>query len=345
MRDRATRQHKESDLDRSGRDAIVPPESVADGGRFFQTTMSLPTASASFGITFTRHPIAVVPRGVLVVSSIHRNLRRVRSAALAAVATLALVAAGCQTPHSPATVAPPATGMIGQPAAYGSWATPPQGAAYPPVSNAPPLPGPATQWQGAAPAAPANSWSWSQPAAPTMSQPQPPSLQQYGNQLQNSAQQYQQGLTNQTQQFANQLQQQPQQYANQMQQQLANQQQQLANQTQATMNQYQQGLNNQWQQMNNQLQGQTQQAYNNLQQQGQQLYNQGQQALGTAQQQVTAQMPQMQPTYQQPVYQQPAYPQQPAYQQPGASSWNPFATSATSLPPARSTPLQTVPRY
>jgi hypothetical protein len=278
---------------------------------------------------------------VLVVSSIHRNLRRVQPAALAAFFLLMLVTTGCQTPHTPGTVAPPATGMIGQPAAYGSWATPPQGAAYPPVSSAPPLPGPATQWQGAAPAAPANSWSWSQPAAPTMTQPQlqPPSLQQYGNQLQNTTQQYQQNLTNQTQQFANQLQQQPQQYANQMQQQLANQQQQLTNQTQATMNQYQQGLNDQWQQMNNQLQGQTQQAYNGMQQQGQQLTNQAQQALNGAQQQVTAQMPQMQPTYQQPVYQQPAYQQQPA------SSWNPFATSATSLPPARSTPLQTVPRY
>lgn len=278
------------------------------------------------------------------MSSIHRNLRRVQAAALAACSLLLLGGTGCQTPHAPATVAPPATGMIGQPAAYGSWATPPQGAAYPPVSSAPPLPGPATQWQGAAPAAPAapaNSWSWSQPAAPTMTQPQmqPPSLQQYGNQMQNTAQQYQQNLTNQTQQYANQLQQQPQQYANQMQQQLANQQQQLANQTQATMNQYQQGVNNQWQQMNNQLQGQAQQAYNGLQQQGQQLTNQGQQALNNAQQQVTAQMPQMQQPYQQPVYQQPTYQQQPT------SSWNPFATSATSLPPARSTPVQTVPRY
>jgi hypothetical protein len=71
----------------------------------------------------------------------------------------------------------------------------------------PPMPGPATQWQAAAPATAAppgappngNSWSWSQPsnAAP------PPSMQQYGNQLQAQANQFQQGMqgtTNQMQQ-------------------------------------------------------------------------------------------------------------------------------------------------
>ena len=63
-----------------------------------------------------------------------------------------LFVAGCQTPQTASTVAPPATGMIGQPAQYGSWATPPQGAAYPPTASTPPMPGPATQWQGAAPA-------------------------------------------------------------------------------------------------------------------------------------------------------------------------------------------------
>jgi hypothetical protein len=109
-----------------------------------------------------------------------------------------LLAAGCQTPQT-GTVAPPATGMIGQPAAYGSWATPPQGAAYPPTVSAPPMqvagaapppmPGPATQWQAAAPAVPAapaapagNNWSWSQPSTGA-----PPSMQQYGNQLQAQA--------------------------------------------------------------------------------------------------------------------------------------------------------------
>jgi hypothetical protein len=245
-------------------------------------------------------------------------------------------AAGCQTPQTNA-VPPPGTGMIGQPAQYGGWATPPQGAAYPPVSSQPPLPGPATQWQGMAPTAPANTWSWSQPAA------QPPGLQapslqqygnqmqQYGNQLQGQAQQFQRDMTSQAQQYANQLQAQPQQYANDLQQQLANQQQQLTNQAQASVNQLQQGVANQWQQTNDQMQAQAQQALNSAQQQTQQFFNQ-------AQQQVTAQMPTY--PYQQP-YQQP-YPPQPVT---ANTSWNPFATSATSLPPARSTPLQPVPRY
>lgn len=230
---------------------------------------------------------------------------------------------GCQTPQGPNTVAPPGTGMIGQPATYGSWATPPQGAAYPPVSSPPPMPGPAAGWQGAAPAAPTNTWSWSQPPAGAPGSMPPPSLTQYGNQLQGQAQQFQQGVTNQAQQYANQLQAQPQQYADQMQQQLAAQQQQLTNQAQNTLNQYQQNLNNQWQQYGNQLQNQTNQAFNTMQQQAQQYLQPGQQ-------QVTAQMPQYQPA---------------GSTNPANTGWNPFATSATSLPPARATPVQTVPRY
>jgi len=181
-----------------------------------------------------------------------------------------LVAAGCQTPQT-ATVAPPPTGMIGQPASYGSWATPPQGAAYPPTISAPPLPtasttpppmpGPATQWQAAAPAVPAapagSSWSWSQPSGGA-----PPSIQQYGNQLQAQAGQMQQGMTAQAQQYANQMQGQAQQYANQAQQYANQQMQQAGAQTQGAINQY-----------------------------GQQM----QQALPQAQQQVTAQMPTTQP--------------------------------------------------
>ena len=216
-----------------------------------------------------------------------------------------LLAAGCQTPQT-GTVAPPATGMIGQPAAYGSWATPPQGAAYPPTVSAPPMqvagaapppmPGPATQWQAAAPAVPAapaapagNNWSWSQPSTGA-----PPSMQQYGNQLQAQANQYQQSMTNQAQQYANQVPQQAQQYANQAQQ-YANQQMQQANvQAQNAMTQYAQQM---------------------------------QQGVQSAQQQVTAQMP----TYQAPPT--------------TNASWNPFATPAQSLPPARATPTTAVPNY
>jgi len=221
------------------------------------------------------------------------------------------VIAGCQTPQN-ATVAPPATGMIGQPAAYGSWATPPQGAAYPPTISAPPLPasatapppmpGPATQWQAAAPTMPAapagNSWSWSQPSGAA-----PPSIQQYGNQLQAQAGQAQQSMTAQAQQYANQMQGQAQQYANQMQ-----------GQAQQYANQAQQYANQQMQQANAQAQGA-------INQYGQQL----QQALPQAQQQVTAQMPTAQPT--------------------ASSSWNPFTVPAQSLPPARATPTTAVPRY
>ncbi len=243
----------------------------------------------------------------------HHELLRPRLLRLASTLPLVALAAaaGCQTPNAATTVAPPATGMIGQPAAYGGWATPPQGAAYPPAisappmpgpaTTAPPMPGPATQWQSASPTAPAapNSWSWAQPSTTP-----PPSLQQYGQQLQNSAAQTQTGLTNQAQQYANQMQAQPQQMVNQAQQTMANQQQQWNQQLQNTTNQYQQGFNNQvqaaQQQVNTQLQA--------------------------AQQQVTAQMP----TSQAP---------------PPANSWNPFATSASSMPPARATPTTAIPRY
>ena len=211
---------------------------------------------------------------------------------------------GCQTPNAPTAVPPPGTGMIGQPAPYGGWASQPQGAAYPPSVSSPPLPGttapppgqptqpmpgPATQWQSASPTAQPqnNSWSWSQPSST-----QQPSIQQYGQQLQNSANQYQQNATNQAQQYANQVQAQPQQWANQAQQTVTNQQQQATQQLQNTANQYQQ-------------------QFNNAAQQGQQ--------------QVTAQMPQYQPQT--------------------SNSWNPFATSATSLPPARSTPATSIPSY
>ena len=234
---------------------------------------------------------------------------------------------GCQTPNPATTVAAPATGMIGQPAQYGSWATPPQGAAYPPTVSAPPIPGttphptlppqqpmpgPATQWQSASPttAPPANSWSWSQPSTTA-----PPTLQQYGTQLQNPPAQPPQNMTAQAQQYANQMQAQPQQWANQTQQVAADQQQQFNQQLQNTVNQYQQGFNNQYQQANGQVQQQMQAA--------QQQMNNGYQQV---QQQVTAQMPQ----YQAP---------------PPANSWNPFATSASSMPPARATPSTSVPRY
>ena len=82
----------------------------------------------------------------------HRSYLCLTTVALAAVALLFL--AGCQTPNAATTVAPPATGMIGQPAQYGSWATPPQGAAYPP---APVMPGPSAGWQPTAPMAPTTS--------------------------------------------------------------------------------------------------------------------------------------------------------------------------------------------
>ena len=83
---------------------------------------------------------------------------------------------------------------------------------------------------------------------------------------------------------------------------------------------------NQQQQWNQQLQNTTnqyQQGFNNQMQAAQQQVNNQFQA---AQQQVTAQMP----TTQAP---------------PPANSWNPFATSASSMPPARATPTTAIPRY
>lgn len=222
----------------------------------------------------------------------HRSYLCLATAALAAAALVGL--AGCQTARAPTTVAPPATGMIGQPAPYG--VMPQQmGAAYP---AAPPMPGPATQWQASAPAAPApNTWSWAQPqpqpAAPAMpTAPQMPSSQ---------------SIANQGQQFGNQMQAQGQQFANQMQNSANQQWQQMANQTQQQANQY--------------MNQATQQANQYMNQAGQQA----QQYVNGAQQQVTAQMPTGQP--------------------PAANaSWNPFATPATSMPPARATPAAP-PRY
>lgn len=209
------------------------------------------------------------------------------SIVVAAVAAgcFVVAAAGCQTPPQNAyagTVPPPSTGMIGQPAAYGSYVASPQGAAYPPGA---PLPGPANTWQSAAPTAPPpqtfaspppsapppasnNTWSWAQ----TGNQPQAPSLQQYGNQLNNQLNQAQQGLSQQGQQLTNQwnntanqmqqqLSQQPQQWANQAQQNVAAQQQQLGNQMQNTANQMQQQFNNSMQQANTQAQQAMQQAW------------------------------------------------------------------------------------
>ncbi len=248
----------------------------------------------------------------------HGSYLCLATAALAAVALLGL--AGCQTPPQTAapvygsTVAPPATGMIGQPATYGSYAAPPQAVGYPAAPAGGPMPGPATSWQGAAqPAAPANNtWSWAQSgnvAAPSMipqQTGQAPNMQQYGNQLANQANQYQQSLTNQAQQYANQLQAQPQQYANQAQQALNSQQQQFNNQMQNTVNQYQQSFNNQAQQLNNQFQ----------------------QGMQGAQQQMTNQMQQAMP-------QMPAGPQQ----QTANGNWWPFSNTS-SMPPARAVPAQ-----
>ena len=242
----------------------------------------------------------------------HKPYLCLATVALAALALLGL--AGCQTPpqsaapaYGAATVAPPGTGMMGQPAPYGGYVSSPQGAAYPP--GAPVMPGPSNNMQGA-PAAPSltapnNSWSWSQSAAPATQ----PSMQQYGNQINAQANQYQQNLTNQAQQYANQAQAQPQQWANATQQSLANQQQQMTNQLQNTANQYQQGLNNTTQQYTNQIN-------QNLQQQQQQLSGQMQQATNQFNNQVQQSMPQ---------------------QQTVNGNWWPFQ-SPNGLPPPRATP-------
>ena len=200
-----------------------------------------------------------------------------RLVGMTALAGFLGAATGCQTPQqtaamptaypahpsaypAPMTVAPPSTGMIGQPAPYGNFAANPM-AGQPTTPLAPPsLPA------GTAPTN--NTWTWapsSQPAAP-------PNIQQYGNQLQNQTNQYTQGLNNQTQQYANQLQQQPQQMANQMQQYANQQGQQINNQLQSAGNQYSQQLNGQLQQFNNQTQA-------TLQSQQQALTGQMQQAI------------------------------------------------------------------
>jgi hypothetical protein len=241
----------------------------------------------------------------------HGSYLCLATAALAAVALLGL--AGCQTPPQTAapvygaTVAPPATNMIGQPAPYG--------AAPQAVSVNTPMPGPATSWQGVAqPAAPTPStWSWAQSgnaAAPAAVQ-QPgtyamPNTQQYGTQLANQANQYQQSLTNQANQYANQYTNQAQQYANQTQQQ-------LNNQIQGTTNQFQQGLNGQAQQFNNQLQ----------------------QGMQSAQQQLNSGMQQANSQLQQAMPQMPTGPQQ----QTANGSWWPFSSSS-GMPPARAVPAR-----
>jgi hypothetical protein len=79
--------------------------------------------------------------------------------------------------------------------------------------------------------------------------------------------------------------------------------------------------------VNGQLQNAQQQVNNGFQQ---------------TQQAVTSQMPPPNQQYPQP------YPQQmpPGQQAPASpTSWNPFATSATSLPPARATPPPSIPKY
>ena len=253
----------------------------------------------------------------------HRSYLFLTTAALAILALLSL--AGCQTPPQTAapafgtTVPPPATGMLGQPAPYGSFAGAPpgapQGVAYPPAANAPPMPGPATAWQGAtAPTAPAaNSWTWPQASgAPTV----PPSLPPNGAPMVNQ--------NPQLQQPANQWQGLPpaQQYANQVQPPLANAQQPAAGQLQNTANPYQQAPHNPVQQ----YPGQAQQ---NLQAQQQQLTNQFQQNT----QQAATQM-QAVPQYQQ-------YPA--AQQQTANGNWWPFSNTSA-MPPARTTPMP-APRY
>ncbi len=83
------------------------------------------------------------------VSAAHRAYLTLASAALAAGMLLSL--AGCQTPPQPTyngMVPPPATGAAGQAAPYG-----PVGAPQVSYAQTPgPMPGPASSWQGAAPA-------------------------------------------------------------------------------------------------------------------------------------------------------------------------------------------------
>ena len=113
----------------------------------------------------------------------HGSYLCLATAALAAVALLGL--AGCQTPPQTAapvygsTVAPPATGMVGQPAPYGSYSAAPPAVSIPGAAGTAPMPGPATSWQSVAqPAAPANNtWSWAQSGNTAT----PPAIQQPAN--------------------------------------------------------------------------------------------------------------------------------------------------------------------
>jgi hypothetical protein len=222
---------------------------------------------------------------------------------LASSAILALVTTGCQTPQTnpyAATVAPPATGMAGQPAPYGYNAAVPQGAGYPSAAPmpGPTMPAPTTMGQvpptattpppalppgmqpPAAPAGqqPASSWSWAQTSnAPPQQQWQagaqpPPTMTQQGQQL---AAPYQQQVAAQAQQYSAQAQQ----------------------ATNNTINGYQNQLNTQWQQAN-------QQAQNGLQP----------------------------PMTGQPVVQQSQYPPQTS-----TNAWWPFS-DPNQFPPARATP-------
>ncbi|MFN7814037.1 MAG: hypothetical protein ACK5SI_15405 [Planctomycetia bacterium] len=196
---------------------------------------------------------------------------------------------------------------------------------YPPtaIGQQAPYGGWATQPQGAAyPASPApmpgpapqpiaNSWPQA-PAPTTAAMPQAPQQPMYnGPSSQSIAGNWQQ-MNTQAQQQAQQA------YANAQQQ---------VNQL---TNQYQQQANQMANQYGNQAQQQANQYMNQAQQQAQQAMNQANQqmnqALQSGQQQFTAQMPQYPP------------------QQPTSTTWNPFATPATSQPPARAVPVA-VPRY
>jgi hypothetical protein len=224
-----------------------------------------------------------------------RGLGRRSTPAIAGLLLMAV--AGCQTARAPNTY-PVA---VGQQPAYGNWATPPQGAAYPPTAA--PMPGPAPQ-------------AWPQPPAPTTTM-LPPAAQQpayngpSSQSLTGQWQQMQNNAANQWQQMPTQAQQQAQQaYANAQQQ--ANQ---IPNQINQQANQY---MNQANQQMNQAYQAGQQQVQQGLNQANQQMN----QAFQAGQQQV-AQYPPQQPTN---------------------PSFNPFATPAGSLPPARATPVA-VPRY
>lgn len=211
----------------------------------------LPSQVQRYKNNFRREPVTI---------SVFCQLSLGKNRVLMGVAFTMLVAicgfSGCKTPppglpYGVTTVAPPATGMISQPAPYGAAGvgavgmTAPQGASYPPS----PVPGPAPSWQAAG-----------QPQQPVQIPPAtnpPQQLQQYGVPINNSLAQPAQNpnsqLNTQTQQYGAQLQNnvaqtqqnfnaQNQQYANQMQQNLQTQQQQLSGQLQQANGQVQQSL-------------------------------------------------------------------------------------------------------